>query len=151
MPKGARHDHPHRSQASLVSRARATRRVRGSVRALRIGLAALFGGAAVLHTRNRPLFESLVPASLRRYSEEVNLVSEATLVAIGTGVLVRPLRRPGRWVATALLLGSLPEALNQVREPDRMKALGLPQPAVIARVPVQLGVLALIWIATQKR
>jgi hypothetical protein len=48
-----------------------------------------------------------------------------------------------------VLVSSLPEAVNQVRQPERMKESGVPPALTPVRVLVQLGVIALVWRSTK--
>jgi uncharacterized membrane protein len=59
------------------------------------------------------------------------------------------LRNVARWSSIALLVPTFPEAFRQVREPERMKALGLPPRVAGARIVAQAAVLGIVWWSTQ--
>jgi uncharacterized membrane protein len=59
------------------------------------------------------------------------------------------LRVLARWINLAMLVPTLPAAIDQTRHPDRMRELGLNPKAVAARIPVQMLVAALTWWATR--
>jgi uncharacterized membrane protein len=117
---------------------------------LRIGLGVLFLGATALQATHRETFAALVPKQLASHSREVQGVLTVVLGTLGASFLVPPLRLVARWGATALLVASLPAALDQTRHPEDLEALGLPPRAASLRIVAQIGVLAATWAATRK-
>lgn len=118
---------------------------------LRRALGVLFVGASVIQGLNPKLFAALVPESFRKNSEQIQGVMTGALAGIGVAFLIPHLRLVGRWAATALLVGSLPAAIDQVRNPPKaVKESGLPPAVSIVRIPAQLLVTVLVWIATKK-
>lgn len=107
-----------------------------------------FLGAAALQFARRDLFIALVPEQLGNHPEAVQATMATGLGVMGATFFQPRLRTISRWSTTAMLVASLPAALDQIRHPEQMHRLGLPTPLVIARVPAQIGMLAAIWYAT---
>jgi uncharacterized membrane protein len=111
----------------------------------------MFLGALGLQATHREFFARLVPSYLARYQHEAVLGTQALLGVAGVSMLIPPLRPVARWAALGVLVPSLPEAFNQVRQPDRMEESGVPPQAALARIPVQALVIAWTWRATRRR
>lgn len=117
---------------------------------LRQGLGVLFVAASVIQGSNRKLFQALVPKSVAKHNDTIQTVAQISLAGIGVSFLIPRLRLVARVAATALLVGTLPSAVQQVQDLDRMKELGLPPQLVIGRIPVQIAVAVATWVATRK-
>ena len=57
-------------------------------------------------------------------------------------------RNVAPWSVLTLLVPTLYAAIDQVRHPDRMRALGVPPQLTPVRVVAQILVIALLWWAT---
>jgi uncharacterized membrane protein len=120
-------------------------------RRARVALGALFLSASVVHATNRKFFAKLIPSpSMSRYENVIDPGTEVVLAVIGLTMFVPGFQMVARLLPTAFLVPTFPAAINQVRHPERMKELGLPPIVVAARIPVQAGVLALVWWATRR-
>jgi uncharacterized membrane protein len=117
---------------------------------LRQVIGTAFIGASVIQGNNKKLFAALVPDFVGEYKEQVQSAMTGVLAAIGVGFLIPKFRLVARWVATVMLVGTLPAAIAQLTQPEQMKKLGLPMPVVIARIPAQILMVVGIWIATKK-
>ena len=106
-------------------------------------------GCLRLAVRKRDFFARLVPGYMAKYQSAVTAVTRALLLVTGISFLVPKLRLVARWGALVILLSSLPEAINQVRQPERMREAGVPPPFALARVPVQGLMIAGVWRATR--
>jgi uncharacterized membrane protein len=124
---------------------------RGCDREARLALGSLFLAAFGLQFAKRDFFARLVPSYLTKYQAAVTAVTRALLLVTGISFLIPKLRLVARWGALAILLPSLPEAFNQVRQPDRMREAGVPPQVAVARIPVQGLVIAGVWRATRHR
>ena len=118
-------------------------------RRARILLGTAFTGAGIAHVVKHEWFEQLVPDSLSQWRKPISAVTAVIQFVGGISMFVPRLRVIARWTNLAMLVPSLPAAIDQTRHPDRMRALGLNPKAVAARIPVQMGVAALTWWATQ--
>lgn len=103
-------------------------------------LAALLGGAGVLHFARPSLFRSMVPAPLPRKHELV-LASGAVEVA-AAGLLLHPsTRRAGGAVALGLFAGVWPANLQMTIDALRKPGPRWYAAATIARLPLQIPLL----------
>jgi len=116
----------------------------------RFALGTLFLGALGLQVTNKEFFARLIPSYLRKYETQVAVGTRGLLGVTGLAFLVPRLRVLARVGALGVLLPSLPEAVNQVRQPDRMREAGVPPQVAIARIPVQLAVIALVLRSTRR-
>lgn len=116
----------------------------------RSALGVLFTGAGVAHFTDREFFGQLVPGYLSRYRSEVNWGSGVIQVAGGVSFFFPRLRAVARWANLGLLIPTFPEGINQVRHPERMKALGIPPVMAALRLPAQTLVMAWVWLATRR-
>ena len=123
----------------------------GQMNRSRYALGAMFLGALGLQVTHRDFFDRLVPSYLAKYRSEVALGTRVLLGVTGASFLIPQLRLLARWSALGVLLPSLPEALNQVRQPERMREAGIPPQAAAARIPVQGLVIAWVLRATRRR
>ena len=111
-------------------------------------LGSIFCGVALVHFKIRKFFAQLVPAQLAEYETEIDLGTEALMLASGVCFFAGK-RRAARWMTLGFLVPTLPLAINQVRNPEQTDAAGVPAPMVIARIPAQMAMCGLIWWATQ--
>lgn len=103
-------------------------------------LAALLGGAGVLHVARPSLFRSMVPAPLPRKHELV-LVSGVVEMA-AAGLLLHPsTRRAGGAVALALFAGVWPANAQMSIDAVRGSGSRWCAAATIARLPLQIPLL----------
>lgn len=116
---------------------------------LRQAIGTAFVGASVIQGNNKKLFAALVPDFVGEHKDQVQSIMTGVLAGIGVGFLIPKLRLVARWVATIMLVGTLPAAIAQLGQSDQMKKLGLPMPVVIARIPAQILMVVGIWIATK--
>lgn len=121
---------------------------RGS--ALSKGLGGLFLGAGIIQATKRDFFQELVPARFAGQRVRLQTVMTGALAGLGLSFLIPRLHPVARWVATAVLVGTLPAAVGQVRNPPEvLKKAGLPPALVLARIPAQVLVVILAWLATR--
>ena len=116
----------------------------------RYALGAMFLGALGVQVTHKEFFDRLVPGYLDKYRAEVAVGTRGLLGLTGFSFLVPRLRLVARYGALGVLLPSLPEAVNQVRQPDRMREGGVPPRVAIARIPVQLVVIAVVIRASRR-
>lgn len=116
-----------------------------------MGIGVLFLGVGLIHLTHAEFFDQLVPAALKNYAGVISAVTEVLMVAMGIAFLVPRLRAIARWSAMALLIGTLPMAVDQVVHPSVIESLGLTSTLAAVRVLVQLLMIALIWWATKPR
>lgn len=111
-------------------------------------LGVLFTGAGAAHFTNASFFTSLVPESLATYRGQINVGTGVCQTAGGLVFLLPRGRHLARWSALSMLIPTLSAAIQQVREPDRMRALGVPPQLTLVRVVVQVLMAGLVWWAT---
>lgn len=111
-------------------------------------LGVLFTGAGVAHFTNVSFFTSLVPENLAKYSNQINTGTGIYQTAGGLAFFFPEDRHLARWSALAILIPTLPAAIQQVREPERMRALGVPPRLTPVRVAAQILMAGLVWWAT---
>jgi uncharacterized membrane protein len=116
---------------------------------VRIGLGILVGGAGLAHFVYADLFTRVVPEALHAYRGTVNVATGIVQTAMGVAFLVPRLRTVARWSTIALLVVTLPAAIDQVVHPEIVESLGLPPALAGVRVLAQLLMIALIWWATR--
>lgn len=115
----------------------------------RILLGAAFTGAGIAHVVKHEWFEQLVPESLFQWRKPISAVTAIIQLVGGVSMFVPRLRVVARWTNLAMLMPTLPAAVDQTRHPDRMRELGLNPKAVAARIPLQMLVAALTWWTTR--
>jgi uncharacterized membrane protein len=115
----------------------------------RILLGTAFTGAGIAHVVKHEWFEQLVPELLSQWRKPISAVTAVIQFVGGISMFVPRLRVVARWVNLAMLVPTLPAAIDQTRHPDRMRELGLNPKAVVARIPAQMLVAALTWWATR--
>jgi uncharacterized membrane protein len=91
----------------------------------------------------------IVPPSIP-WPRAVVLVSGVFELLGAAGLLWRPVRRPAAWGLFALTLAVTPAHFYMLQQPELFP--GVPSWALVARLPLQAALLALIaWIALEKR
>ncbi|MFV0457395.1 MAG: hypothetical protein ACK5MT_01285 [Actinomycetales bacterium] len=119
--------------------------------ALRCGLGALFIGASVLQRTHRDFFEALVPEVAAEHKDKIQGSMTGALAGLGACFLIPRLNPVARWGTTIALLGTLPAAVDQVRNPPQVLIeSGIPPALVTARIPAQILVVALARFATRE-
>lgn len=117
---------------------------------LRTGLGILFIGAGIAQATHRDFFTALIPKQIAKYGDQVQGAATITLTGIGASFLIPPLRHIARWAATIMLGGTLLPAIDQLRNPEATKKLGIPTAVVALRIPAQILVIISAWYATRK-
>lgn len=113
-------------------------------------IGAAFLGAAVIQATNRETFANLVPDQMAEHKGTFQGGMTVGLAGIGLSFFAPRLRQVSRWAPTAVLVSTLPAAIQQVREPERLERVGLPPQLAPVRVIAQLLMIAGIWRATRK-
>ena len=121
----------------------------------RLALGAMFLGALGLQMTKQDFFAGLVPSYLAKYKDQVAVATRAMLATTGISFVLAafgaPVRLLARCSALGVLLPSLPEAFNQVRQPDRLREAGIAPQVAAARIPVQGLVIVWVWRSTRSR
>jgi uncharacterized membrane protein len=116
---------------------------------VRILLGIAFTGAGIAHVVKNEFFEQLVPDSLAQWRKPISAVTAVIQFVGGVSLFIPRLRAVARWANLAMLVPTLPAAVAQTRDPDRMRALGVNPKLVLARIPAQMLVAGLTWWATR--
>lgn len=111
--------------------------------------AKLFAGpvmiaAGVNHFVNPRTYEAIMPAYLPAHRELV-YASGVAEIAAGAMTLHPATRRAGGWSLVATLIGVFPANVEMALHPERFGKI--PSAALWARLPLQLGMLYLVWLA----
>ncbi|HZC92634.1 MAG TPA: hypothetical protein VE400_18620 [Mycobacterium sp.] len=118
-------------------------------RKARILLGTAFTGAGIAHVVKHEWFEQLVPEPLFRWRKSISAVTAVIQFVGGISMFIPRLRVVGRWTNLAMLVPTLPAAIDQINHPEALRKAGiLPQLAPV-RVVVQTLVAALTWWATR--
>ncbi|MCA1717762.1 MAG: hypothetical protein LC781_13400 [Actinobacteria bacterium] len=96
-------------------------------------LGLLFVGTGVVHRTNA----ELVPDPLAECRRESGWVTGLSLAAAGGGLFFPRLHRFVRWTMFALLIATFPEGIDQVRNPERIRKPGAPDPGLAS--PTRTG------------
>jgi uncharacterized membrane protein len=115
---------------------------------LRLIVGAAFMTTGVLHFVIEKFFIAIVPKSLPN-PELLVQVSGVAEFAGGGGVLVPQTRRPAGLGLIALLLAVFPANINMAVNAERFPQI--PAWALWARLPLQFGMIAAVWKATQPK
>lgn len=115
----------------------------------RILLGTAFTAAGIAHVVKHEWFEQLVPESLSQWRKPISAVTAVIQLVGGISMFIPRLRIVARWTNLAMLVPTLPAAIDQTRHPDRMRELGVDPKLVVARIPAQVLVAALTWWATR--
>ena len=123
-----------------------------AARAVRL-LARLFAGpvmiaAGVNHFVMPRTYEAIMPDALPAHRELVLLSGLAELLG-GLGTLHPATRRAAGWWLIAVLVAVFPANVHMALHPERYTQL--PHAALLARLPLQLVMAALVWEAALRR
>jgi len=116
-------------------------------------LAKLFSGpvmmaAGINHFVMPKPYESIMPGYLPAHRELVYASGVAEFAAAAL-TLHPTTRRVGGWALVATLMGVLPANAEMALHPERFDQF--PPAALWARLPLQLGLIYLVWLAALKR
>lgn len=114
-------------------------------------LAGFFSFAGAMHFVIPRSYEAMMPPSLPRHRELVQISGVAELVG-GLAVAPRRSRRLARWWLLALLVAVFPANLHMARNPEQVRGLDLervPRWALWARLPLQPLAMLWVWRATR--
>lgn len=114
-------------------------------------LAGFFSFAGAMHFVIPRVYEAMMPPSLPRRRELVQISGVAEIVG-GLAVAPRRSRRLARWWLLALLAAVFPANLHMARSPERVPGLDLeriPRWALWARLPLQPLAMLWVWRATR--
>lgn len=106
--------------------------------------ALIFMTTGALHFLRPRFFEAIVPDYLPAHRELV-YASGVAEFAGGAGLLFAPTRRAAGWWLIATMVAVFPANVWMVQHPERYK--DIPEPALWARLPLQLGFIAAIRAA----
>ncbi|MDX6649050.1 MAG: hypothetical protein QOJ97_1001 [Solirubrobacteraceae bacterium] len=113
----------------------------------RLGVAAFWVAAGVMHFVIPRQYRAIVPPPLDRWASELVVASGVAEIAGGVGVLPERTRRTARWWLLATLAAVYPANVHMALHPERFR--GIPAPALWGRLPVQ-GLFAwLTWRGTR--
>lgn len=112
-------------------------------------LGVLFTGAGLAHFTHASFFTGLVPDRLGSYRREINTGTGVYQTAGGLAFFSPRRRGLARWSALSVLVPTLPAAIDQVRDPERMRKLGVPPALTPLRVAAQIAMIGLVWWATR--
>jgi len=104
--------------------------------------------AGVNHFVSPRIYESIMPDYLPAHRELVYVSGIAEAVPALMTLHPRT-RRAGGWLLIATLVGVFPANVDMALHPERFEQF--PPAALWARLPLQLGLIYLIWLATLKR
>ena len=104
--------------------------------------------AGLNHFVTPKTYEKIMPDYLPAHRELV-YASGVTEVLGGALTLHPSTRRAGGWLLIATLLGVTPAHIHMLQHQDRYPKL--PAAALWGRLPLQVGMLYLVWLATLKR
>jgi len=93
-------------------------------------------------------YEAIMPDDLPAHRELVLLSGVAEALG-GLGTLHPATRRAAGWWLIAVLLAVFPANVHMALHPERYP--GIPHAALLARLPLQLVMIALVWEATLRR
>ncbi|HYX99645.1 MAG TPA: hypothetical protein VE908_08865 [Mycobacterium sp.] len=116
----------------------------------RIVLGTAFTGAGIAHVVKNEWFEQLVPESLSRWRKPISAITAVIQFVGGIAMFVPRLRVTARWVNLAMLVPTLPAAVDQIIHPEVLRKAGIPPQLAPVRVVVQTIVAGLPWWATRQ-
>lgn len=118
----------------------------------RLAIAGPLIAAGAAHFLKSDFFTKLMPGNVKDNAqrEQMNTGLGVLQLAAGVSMLIPPLRLMARWLNLALLVPSFMVALNQLRDPERLKAHGIPPILALWRLPAQLAVIVAVWKATAR-
>ena len=97
--------------------------------------------AGVLHFVRPGMYEAIMPPWIPAHRELVYASGVAELAG-GAGVLHPKTRKAAGWWLIATLVGVFPANLHMALHPERYRAIPGGQPALLARLPLQLLLIA---------
>ena len=104
--------------------------------------------AGVNHFVSPRVYESIMPAYLPAQRELV--YASGVAEAVPALMTLHPrTRRAGGWLLIATLLGVFPANVDMALHPDKFAQI--PSWALWARLPLQLALIYLVWLATLRR
>lgn len=106
----------------------------------------LFVFTGVLHFLRPRMYEAIMPDYLPAHRELV-YASGAAEAAGGLGLLFAATRRPAGWWLILTLVAVFPANVWMAQHPERYRRI--PEPALWARLPLQLGFIA--WVRAAMR
>lgn len=115
----------------------------------RIVLGTAFTGAGIAHVVKHEWFEQLVPEPFAKWRKPISAITAVIQFAGGFSMFVPRLRVAARWTNLAMLVPTLPAAIDQINHPDVLRKAGIPPQLAPVRVVVQTLVAALTWWATR--
>ncbi len=116
-------------------------------------IARLFAGPGMLvaginHFVSPGAYESIMPAYLPAQRELV--YASGVAEAVPALMTLHPrTRRAGGWLLIATLVGVFPANVDMALHPENFEQI--PAAALWARLPLQAGLVYLVWLATLKR
>lgn len=115
----------------------------------RLALGAAFTAAGIAHIAKHEWFEALVPEPLSQWRKPISAVTAVIQIVGGITMFIPKLRTVARWTNLAMLVPTLPAAVDQINHPEVLRQAGIPPRLAPVRVVVQTFVAALTWWATQ--
>ena len=115
----------------------------------RIVLGTAFTGAGIAHVVKHEWFEQLVPEPLFQWREPISAVTAVIQFVGGISMFIPRLRAVARWTNLAMLVPTLPAAVDQINHPEVLRKAGIPPQLAPVRVVVQTVVAALTCWATR--
>lgn len=112
-------------------------------------LGVVFAGAGIAHFTHYEFFNQLVPESLAGYATAINVATGIIQISGAVTLFIPRLKNVARWSNLALLVPTLPAAINQIWHPESLEKLGVPPQLAIVRVFAQLGIIGVVWRATR--
>jgi len=106
-------------------------------------------GAGVLHFARPRMYEAIMPDFLPAHRELV-YASGVAEIAGGLGTLHPRTRGPAGLFLIAVLIGVYPANIHMAMHPERYPKVPGGQAGLIARLPLQFAMIALVWMATQR-
>jgi len=117
-------------------------------KAARAILGAVFVGAGAFHFLRPAMYEAIMPDYLPAHRELV-YASGVAEAAGGAAVLADRTAVAGGWLLVATLLAVFPANVHMALNPDRYA--GIPEPLLLARLPLQALVIAWVYRAAIRR
>lgn len=114
---------------------------------LRLLAAVFFIGAGVKHFRNPGFYERIVPPGFPSPHVLVAISGVAEIVG-GIGLLIRQTRRLAGWGLIVLLIAVFPANVYMALEPEKFADLHLPGWTFLARLPLQVVLIAWVWFVS---
>ena len=113
----------------------------------RYALAAFWVFAGAMHFVAPRAYQAIVPPQLKRWKRELVIASGVAEAAGGLAVLHDRTRRPARWWLSGTLVAVFPANVYMAIAADHFKKI--PEPALWARLPVQVVFGWFTWLGTR--